>query len=319
MLPSLPGWSGQLCYSKHCSILSALLPEPSVSSFKGAALSPQILPAFCVGCWCIGLAATLVWESFLETPMLILYGNLLDKMSNSGGRQLLSTLQQVLHFTSLLCTRGLAGKTALPLCAICSSEQLQQPASLQISGETSECSDKHPNLFSAGEMPWQGACWGALQDVWLDGATSLHHQARKERNQKWVQKVSRARQPLLPVPVREAPQQPMLPAAPDAELHWCLFPSSCSPEMSDGLPALPDGFVVAGHPKDTVLLKSFHIYGDSAGLPVAHHGWVSSIGWTWSWFLMWNLAHWCRGRRQAHSSFKNAFCDQFCPPPCKSW
>lgn len=90
--------------------------------------------------------------------MLILYGNLLDKMSNSGGRQLLSTLQQVLHFTSLLCTRGLTGKTALPLCAVCSSEQLQQPASLQISGETLECSDKHPNLFSAGEMPWQGAC-----------------------------------------------------------------------------------------------------------------------------------------------------------------
>lgn len=184
-------------------------------------------------------------------------------------------------------------------------------------GETSEY--KHPNLFSAGGMPWRGACWGALQDTWLDGATSLHHQARKERNQKWVQKVSRARQPLLPVPVREAPWQPMLPAAPDAELHWCLFPSCCSPKMSGGLPALPDGFLVAGHPKDAVLLKSFHIYGDSTGLPDAHHRWVSSIGWTGSWFLMWNLAHWCKGRRQARSSFENAFCDQFCPPPCKRW
>lgn len=131
MFPSLPSWSGQLCCSKHCSILSALLPEPSVSSSKGAALSPQIFPAFCVGCWCIGLAATLVWESFWETPMLTLYGNLLDKMSNSGGRQLLSILHQVPGSTYLSCTRDLI---VLALCAACSSEQLQQPASLQISG-----------------------------------------------------------------------------------------------------------------------------------------------------------------------------------------
>lgn len=121
LLP-LPGWSGQLCWSKHCSVLSALLPEPSVSSFKGSALSPQTLPAFCVGCWYIGLAATLASESFLETQMLILYGSLLDKMSNLGGRQLLSTLHQILCFASLLCTGGLAGRSVLPLCAACSSE-----------------------------------------------------------------------------------------------------------------------------------------------------------------------------------------------------
>lgn len=33
-------------------------------------------------------------------------------------------------------------------------------------GKTLECSGKHPNLFCARGMPWQGACWGALQDRW---------------------------------------------------------------------------------------------------------------------------------------------------------
>lgn len=200
-----PSWSGQLCYNKHCSILSALLPEPSVSSFKGAALSSQILPAFCVGCWCIALAATLVLESFLETQMLILYGNLLNKMFNSGGRQLLSTLHQVLCFTSYYVQGVWLGRlcSLSVLLVLLNSFSSWHPFRSQ--EETLECGGKHPDLFSAGGMPWQGDCWGALQDIWLDGATSLHHQARKEKNQKWVQS-SRVRQPLFPVPVREAPQ-----------------------------------------------------------------------------------------------------------------
>lgn len=74
-----------------------------------------------------------------------------------------------------------------------------------------------------------------------------------------------------------------------------------------------------GTPRTWSFWRASHIYGDRAGLPDTRHRWVSSLWWTCSWFLMWNLAHWCRRKRQAHSSFKNAFCDCFCLPPCKSW
>jgi len=52
----------QLCCSKRGSILSALLPELSVSGSKGAALSPQIAPGFL--CWLPVLAAgVFAWQS----------------------------------------------------------------------------------------------------------------------------------------------------------------------------------------------------------------------------------------------------------------
>lgn len=115
MCPSLPSWIGQFCCSRHCSILSAFAAR--AISFKGATLSPQILPAFCVGCWCIGLAATLVWESFLETSMLILYGNLLDKMSNSRGAAVFHTAPgSVFHF--LIMYKGFGWEDCAP-CPCC--------------------------------------------------------------------------------------------------------------------------------------------------------------------------------------------------------
>lgn len=88
---------------------------------------------------------------------------------------------------------------------------------------------------------------------------------KKERNQKWVQ-VSRARQPLLPVPVREAP-----PRSPDAELHWWLFPSPCSLKMSDGLSALSLMVLLwQCTPRTQSFWRASHIYGDRAGLPDSH-------------------------------------------------